>query len=387
MRGIMKKLLFIICMMLVMTGCGKQNIETSTDIISEADNSLRKTSSVSLQYATQYSVDYYENGYVHIHVEDGTDYVLIPENENENDLGLENPVYIKMPCDKIYLAASSAMDLFLQLDELDSIAACSTQSKDYAMEEVKKAIDNDQIKYVGKYSAPDYEALLSLNCGLAIESTMISHSPKIKEQLERVNIPVFVERSSYEENPMGRLEWIKLYGVLAGKEDEALAYFNQEVEKINQTVSRGENETNAEKKTVAFFSISSTGYVTVRKPGDYICKMIDMAGGEYALNDILVEEENALSTINIGMEDFYREAHDADILIYNGSIDGGVNSIDDLLNKNELLGEFKAVKEGYVWSTSLNMFQQSSKIADVIVEMSDLINDKETKENYLKHLK
>lgn len=387
MRGIMKKLLFIICMMLVMTGCGKQNIETSTDIISEADNSLRKTGSISLQYATQYSVDYYENGYVHIHVEDGTDYVLIPENENENDLGLENPVYIKMPCDKIYLAASSAMDLFLQLDELDSIAACSTQSKDYAMEEVKKAIDNDQIKYVGKYSAPDYEALLSLNCGLAIESTMISHSPKIKEQLERVNIPVFVERSSYEENPMGRLEWIKLYGVLAGKEDEALAYFNQEVEKINQTVSRGENETNDEKKTVAFFSISSTGYVTVRKPGDYICKMIDMAGGEYALNDILVEEENALSTINIGMEDFYREAHDADILIYNGSIDGGVNSIDDLLNKNELLGEFKAVKEGYVWSTSLNMFQQSSKIADVIVEMSDLINDKETKENYLKHLK
>ena len=82
------------------------------------------------------------------------------------------------------------MDLFLELDELDNIVACSTNSKDYAMQKVKAAIDSNQIMYVGKYSAPDYELLLSLGCNLAIESTMISHSPKIKEQIERLNIPV-----------------------------------------------------------------------------------------------------------------------------------------------------------------------------------------------------
>lgn len=374
----MKKILVVLSMILLLAGCGQAKTSTKGE--------LQKTGSLELKYASQYSVDYYENGYIHISVMDGTDYVIVPENEEENSLGLTNPVYIHMPCDKIYLAASSAMDLFLELDELDSIAACSTLSKDYAMQEVKDAIDSEKIIYVGKYSAPDYEILLSRKCNLAIESTMISHSPKIKEQIERVNIPVFIERSSYEENPIGRLEWIKLYGILTGKEKEAEVFFNQELEKINRTTSLYESD-NENVKKVAFFSITSSGYVTVRKPGDYICRMIEMAGGEYALNDLLIEEENALSTINIGMEDFYREAQDADILIYNGSIDGGVESLEDLLDKNELLGRFEAVKQGNVWSTSLNMFQESSKIAQVIVEMSSVINDKDQDYKYLLHLK
>lgn len=378
----MKRYLLLLCIVILFTGCG---ISERKD--NNAKSMLTKTGELELEYATQFSVDYYEKNYVHISVADGSNYILVPENEEENSLGVENPVYIHRPCNSIYLAASSAMDLFLELNELNSIAACSTQSKDYAMEEVRDAIDFGNITYVGKYSAPDYELLLEKNCNLAIESTMISHSPKIKEQLERVHIPVFVERSSYEEDPIGRLEWIKLYGILTGKENEATKYFNNELKKIKDIIEANKTEQQSNiKKSVAFFSITSTGYVTVRKPGDYICKMIEMTGGEYSLNNILIEEENALSTINIGMEDFYREAQNADILIYNGSIDGGVNNINDLIAKNSLLKEFRAVKEGNVWSTSLNMFQESSKIAGVIVEMSDVISGKKMQGNYLKHL-
>lgn len=374
----MKKLIFIVCALFFTSGCGKEN-----KII---DSTIEKTGSMELEYATQYSVDYYEKGYVHIHINDGTDYILVPENEKDYNPGFENPIYIHRPCNSIYLAASSAMDLFLRIEALDSISACSTKSKDYAMEEVKKAIDSDEITYVGKYSAPDYELLLGKKCNLAVESTMISHSPKIKEQLESINIPVLVERSSYEDNPIGRLEWIKLYGVLTGKEEIANEYFEMQCEKLRSTVSDKSFEAGSHKKRVAFFSITSTGYVTVRKPGDYICRMIEMSGGEYALNELFVEEDNALSTINIGMEDFYREAHDADILIYNGSIDGGVSCMAELLEKNDILKEFDAVSEGNVWSTSLNMFQESSKIVDVIVEMANLISGNETTGGYLTHL-
>lgn len=58
-----------------------------------------------------------------------------------------------------------------------------------------------KIAYAGKYSAPDYEKILSSDCGLAVESTMIYHTPEVKEQLERLGIPVLVERSSYEGHP------------------------------------------------------------------------------------------------------------------------------------------------------------------------------------------
>jgi len=392
----MKKVLLIICALLALSGCAyeEQNDTESLIVADEISESVTekkdfvKTDSLELKYATQFSADYYENGYIHINVADGTDYIIVPENENENDLGLNNPVYIHKPCNSIYLAASSAMDLFLELNALDNIAFCSTKAEDYAMAEVKNAIESDKIKYVGKYSAPDYESLLSGKCTLAIESTMISHSPKIKEQLERIDIPVFVERSSYEESPMGRLEWIKLYGLLTGNEKEAIELFDTEQEKIAEITESGNNTNSTEeRKSVAFFSITSNGYVTVRKPGDYICRMIEMAGGDYALKDLLVDEENALSTINIGMEDFYLEANDADILIYNGSIDGGIDSTRELLDKMELLKDFKAVKQGNVWSTSLNMFQESSKIVNVIEEMADVIADNgETEHKYLMHL-
>lgn len=62
------------------------------------------------------------------------------------------------------------------------------------------------------YSAPDYELILSKNCDLAIESTMIYHKPEVKEKLEQFGIPVLVEHSSYESHPLGRTEWLKLYG-------------------------------------------------------------------------------------------------------------------------------------------------------------------------------
>lgn len=376
----MKKIIWIVCTLLLLTGCGVTQKSTPQE-----EKSLKKTGELDLKYATQFKVDYYEKGYVHIHIEDGNEYVIVPENEEENTLGLENPIYIHRPCDRIYLAASSAMDLFLELQELDKVIACSTKSTDYAMPEVRFAIDSGAMLYVGKYSAPDYELLLSLGSNLAIESTMIGHSPKIKEQLERINIPVFVERSSYETHPIGRLEWIKLYGVFTGKEAEATSFFEQELLKIRNIENAIPAEENPKKK-IAFFSINSNGSVTVRKPGDYVCKMIEIAGGEYALADLLVEEENALSTINIGMEDFYRVANDADILIYNGSIDGGVNSLEELVKKNDLLRDFIAVKENKVWSSGLNMFQESSKIMDTIVELSNIIHGSDNEEVYLKHL-
>ncbi len=83
------------------------------------------------------------------------------------------------------------------------------------------------MEYAGKYSAPDYERIVDKSCSLAIESTMIYHCPQVKEQLENLGVPVLVERSSYEADPLGRMEWIKLYGVLTGKEQLAEELFEK----------------------------------------------------------------------------------------------------------------------------------------------------------------
>ncbi|MCR5213981.1 MAG: ABC transporter substrate-binding protein [Eubacterium sp.] len=343
--------------------------------------------SMDLVYANQFSVDYYTEGYIHIHIEDGNEYVIVPDGKEKRNLGLQDVTYISQNSDSIYLAASSVMDLFRQMQGLDKVKACSTTSDDYSMQEIKDRINDGLITYVGKYSGPDYEALLGMECNLAIESTMIYRTPEIKEQLEKLGIPVFVDRSSYEGEPLGRLEWIKLYSVLLGKEEEAEAFFEEKrraVEELEEKLAEAKED--REEKTVVFFYITSNGYVNVRKPGDYLSKMIKMAGGGYALEN-LDFDENALSTMNINWEDFYREAKDADILIYNGTIDGGIKSIDDLISKNELFNDFKAVKEKNVWSTNLNMYQETSKITDIIQDLYYVINEDGVETEYMNKLK
>ena len=81
----------------------------------------------------------------------------------------------------VYLAASSAMDYFRALGALDHVRLTSTKKEDWSLPEVVSALDSGDMLYTGKYSTPDYEQILLEKCEIAIESTMIHHSPKTKE--------------------------------------------------------------------------------------------------------------------------------------------------------------------------------------------------------------
>ena len=335
------------------------------------------TGSMYLQYAEEFSVDYYNNGFSVITI-GGTDkFLLVPQDKDiPEDVPAEMTV-IKQPVENIYLAASSAMDLFDGINSLDSIRASSTKEKDWSLPRIKSAMENGQILYAGKYSAPDYELILSEKCSLAIQSTMIYHKPEVKEMLENQGIPVMVERSSYEAHPLGRMEWIKLYGLLVGKEKEAEDFFNEKIGLLESIVTDKATE-----KTAAFFYIGSNGNVNVRKPGDYISKIIELAGGQYAFSaEDLKIDDNDLSTMNIQFETFYAIAKDADFLIYNSTVDGGISDVGQLIEKNSLLADFKAVQNGNVWCTEKNMFQQTTGAADVIYEMSKIFSG-ETDDNF-----
>jgi iron complex transport system substrate-binding protein len=127
-------------------------------------------------------------------------------------------------------------------------------------------------------------------------------------------------------------------------------------------------------KTVAFFYISSSGSAIVRKSGDYVTKMIELAGGKYIF-DNLGDPEKATSTVTLEMEEFYATAKDADFIIYNSTIDGGVSSIKELIGKNKLLADFKAVKNGNVWCTGQNLYQETTQLGLMISDIHEMLVD------------
>ena len=343
-------------------------------------DSLELVDSMELTAASQFSVDYYEGGYKRIHIEAGQEFVLVPEGMPVPEGLEEGVVILQQPLDQIYLVATAAMDHFVQLDAIDHITLSSQKESGWYLKEAQEAMASGQMLYAGKYSAPDYELILSAGCDLAIENTMIYHTPEVLEQLELLGIPALVEMSSYETDPLGRMEWIKLYAALTDQEEEAQAYFSGVMEELQQVI--GQEPTG---KTVAFFSLNSNGAVTVRKSGDYIARSIELAGGDYISFDE-TEEENALSTMRIQMETFYAQAIDADILIYNSTIEGELETLDQLLSKSSLLADFKAVQEGHVWCIEKNFYQETLELGDMILDIHQVLTDEDTSDSDLHFL-
>lgn len=365
--------LLFVC--LVLSSCQKEESKRKDSFPSDPQaytwEQMEFLHSLKLQYANQFSVDYYEGGFKLITIVESGKYLIVPEGM-EVPSGIPKKItVIQEPLSNIYLAATSAMDLICHLDSLSQVTLSGTNTDGWYIKEAREAMERGELLYAGKYNAPDYERILSSSCDLAVESTMIFHSPEVKEQLENLGIPVLVERSSYESHPLGRMEWIKLYGALLGKEEVADQLFEEQMLHLASIEEKSQTG-----KTAAFFYIGSSGYVNVRKSGDYIAKMIEMAGGTYVPKG-LSENENALSTMNMQLEAFYEAAREADVLIYNSTIDGELRSIDELLAKSSLLADFKAVKEGNVWCTEKNMFQETMGLGDMILDMHRIFTEKQ----------
>ncbi len=376
-------LIFALLAAMIVSGCGakgrvsdgqdagkqsESQTEASGDkttTVSEAPEipGLTFESEMELTYAEVFRVYNYKAGYSLIDIKDGDQYLVVPEGGDIPEGLDENIVVIRKPLDNIYLAATSAMALFSAIDSLDSIRMSGLDTSGWYIDAAADAMNSGKIIFAGKYNEPDYELLLKEDCDLAIESTMIYHSPKVKEMIEDLDIPVFVDRSSYEMHPLGRTEWIKLYGVLTDKEAEAEAFFDRQAEIISKL-----KDFKNTGKTVAFFYVKTDGTVVVRRPDDYIPKMIDIAGGKYAFADMNVEGDS--TSVSLTMEEFYATAVDADYLVYNGSIDSTVSSLDELYAKSGLFKDFKAVKDGNVWTTGKSMYQATDIVGQLITDLN-----------------
>ncbi|MCR5762756.1 MAG: ABC transporter substrate-binding protein [Treponema sp.] len=365
----MKKIfVLLISSILAFSSCiAKHDISVNTGSIDFS--SLNKTEHINLKYATQFSIDKYED-YALISLANNDTFLLVPQDKA---IPINVPAQItvlQQPLDKTYLVSSAVMDFIAKIGATDCIKFSGIKECDWYIPEAVQAMKNGKIQYAGKYSSPDYELLMEKNCSLTIENTMIYHKPDVKEKLEELGIPVLVERSTYENHPLGKLEWIKLYGILFNKAKEAEEYYEKkisELESIMQSKNTG--------KSVAFFYVTSHGAINVRKPGDYISKIISLAGGTYTPEYIDIEEENALSTFNMQMEDFYASCINADIIIYNNNIAEDINSKQDLINKNNLFADFMAIKTGNAYSVGRQFFQESTAMSEFMQDIHTIVTD------------
>ena len=341
---------------------------------------LRFDQPETLAYATEFSISENEEGYQKITVGTDQTILVVPEGAEVPAGVPENVTVLHQPLQNIYMVASASMDYFCKLDALDAVKLSSQKESAWYLPEARQAMADGKLLYAGKYSAPDYETILASNCDLAVENAMIYHTPDVLEQIRKLGIPVVVDRSSYEAHPLGRMEWIKFYGALLNRQTQAEEYYENLLSNITPVLNQPSTG-----KTVAFFYITASGAVNVRKGTDYISRSVTLAGCE----PVLFAEEGdsgATSSQTIQMEAFYDGAVDADILIYNSTVDGELDSLDALFAKAPLLKNFRAVQNGQVYCISKNFYQESLALGDFILDVNTVASGSGRELYFLKQL-
>ena len=124
------------------------------------------TDHLQLAYAKNFSIDYYEGGYKFLKVKDGTQILTVPEGKKAPDNLDESIIVMQQPVNNIYLVSSAVMDMFRELNALDTIGFSAQKAENWYVEGAKAAMENGDILYAGKYSSPDYELLVSKNVHL-----------------------------------------------------------------------------------------------------------------------------------------------------------------------------------------------------------------------------
>lgn len=311
---------------------------------------------------------------------------------------------LQQPLTTTYVAASAVMAPLCDLGAVSQIRFSGLREEGWYVDEARAAMKAGSMFFAGRYSEPDYETLLREGCDLALESTMIYRSPEVIEKLNALGIPVYIDYSSYEPHVLGRLEWIRVYGALFGHEEKAQQWYASERDRIRaiqkdaetssgeasqsgKSTEKSETKTSRNSKneassigtsrgsagtdttadlrpTVVYFYVNSSGQIQVRQPHDYIPELLELAGARYLVPDMSGLSGSRKSNVTVSLEDFYSSCRDADYLIYSATLDRPLSSIRELLGKNALFADFKAVKEGHVYTTDKDFYQLSDRMAD-----------------------
>lgn len=331
-------------------------------------DALGEPAPVALARATQFSLDAYAGGCRLASLASGDRFLVVPEGSAAPEGLPEGVAVVRRPLANVYLASTGMICLVDAIGALDAVGVSSVRAEDSPVEAFAERLEGGEISYGGIYRAPDYELISAAGCPLAIENTNIDHVPEVRAKLEELGVTVLMEQSSREGDMLGRLEWVKLMGALFDREDEAAEVFDDVARRVEEATAEGPAG-----RTVAFFYVNEDGAAVTRRSGDYFCQMIEAAGGAYVSFSEEGATESSPTTVTVEMERFYEGARDADVIVYNGTIDGGVTSLEALVEKNALLADFRAVRNGDVWTCDSNLYQQITSMADIISDLRSAI--------------
>lgn len=158
-------------------------------------------------------------------------YILKEKNAEVPD-SLQSYTTIKVPLETVVVTSTTNIPYLEMLDVENKLVGFP--HTDYiSSEKTRILIDKGAVKNVGQNEKLNIEQLIELAPDLIVTFGVDNNNPML-DNLKKSGLNVMIQADWMEQSPLGKAEWIKLYGALFGKEDKAKELFDKIVESYNQ---------------------------------------------------------------------------------------------------------------------------------------------------------
>ena len=240
---------------------------------------------------------------------------------------------IKTPVKSVVAFSSTQWSVFQKIQEIGRVKGI-LESNYTKNEDILKLVAEGKITDVGLSTNVNAEKLISLHPDLILYTPYsgvdFSHLGKLSGAT-MLSFPDYLES-----HPLGRAEWMKVVGLLCGKEDVTNKWFDDVVRRY-ETLS--DKSSKIEDKPTVFSDLPFENQWYVPGGNSYIAKIFADAGGDYIWKD-----NESTGSLHIDAESVLLKAQQADFWRVINSYDTPF-TYERLKNENELYPLFKAFED------------------------------------------
>lgn len=314
-----------------------------------------------VRHADNFSIYHYKSGYKLVIKNTSSsetsdfyifnDSVNIPEELNQEEV-------IKTPIKSAIAFSSTQWSVFQKLNELDKIKGI-LESNYTKNEEILRLVSEGKILDVGESTNVNTEKVINLQADLILYTPYPTLDFSHLGELSGSTMLPFPDY--LESHPLGRAEWMKVVGLLCGKEKETFEWFDSVVNRYESLTSICLETTD---KPTVFSDLPFENQWYVPGGNSYIAKIFSDAGGDYIWKD-----NESTGSLHIDAESVLLKAQQADFWRVINSYDTEF-TYERLEKENELYPLFKAFKEKQLLVCNVRecgYFEQSQYEPDLLL--------------------
>ncbi|MDA3952494.1 MAG: ABC transporter substrate-binding protein [Bacteroidales bacterium] len=272
---------------------------------------------------------------------ENVEYKYVLANENQK---IPKPYkkfkVIRTPIKKVICLSTTHVAFIDVLNENQSIVAIS--GANYVNNNIiRSKIDNNEVFDIGYDNSLNYELIVSLNPDLVLTYGIGGEIASYNQKLNDLGIQTMVLAEYLENEPLGKLEWIKLLAALYEKDKLASNYYNnakQEYIKLQDLTKHVIN------KPKVLFGLPWKDVWYVPGGESYLAKMVEDAGGDY-----LWKLSDSRESLPFDLESVFLNAKNTDVWLNTGSI----NNKMDILKIDERFDSFEPYKMAEIFNNNL----------------------------------